>query len=98
MVQLWGVFMYRLMTGLRPFLDKLFKNCLHHLCGAWLLYGNVQPIPSWQSKISLRAWMRTAWGGFSSESVINRFMKCCLSNGTEDILWEEDDGCRQLFE
>jgi hypothetical protein len=48
-----GVFMYRLMIGLRLFLNKLFKNCLHHLCGAWLLYGNVLPIPSRQSKIPL---------------------------------------------
>lgn len=63
MVLLWGVFIYRLMTGLRLFLNKLLKNCLHHLCGTWLLYGNVLSIPSRQSKISLGVWIKPAWGG-----------------------------------
>lgn len=38
-------------------------------------------------------WILTAWGRISSESIVNGFKKCCISNaldGSEnDILWEE---------
>jgi hypothetical protein len=91
MVLLWGVFMHRLMTDMRLFEINYSRSACITFVG---LYGNVLPIPSWKSKISLGVWIKTAWEGISSESVINRLKNCCLSNGTdrmEDILWEEDD-------
>jgi hypothetical protein len=75
-------------------------GCIHVQINDWLealLKQIIQELPASSVWGMAAVWKCPARGGTSSELVINKFTKCCLSNGTEDILWEEGDGCRQLF-
>ena len=76
--------------------NKPFKNNLRKNYTAWLLAGNHALTPSGKIKKPsvqlLCEWILQAWADVSSESIINGFKKCCISNamdGTEDdLLWE----------
>lgn len=77
--------------------NKPFKNNLRKNYTAWLLAGNYVLTPSGKiqkpSAYLLCEWILQAWADVSSESIINGFKKCCISNlmdGSEDdLMWEE---------
>ncbi|KAL7386413.1 hypothetical protein ABVT39_007991 [Epinephelus coioides] len=89
------------MTGQLRVLDvvvnKPFKNNLRKNYTAWLLADNHVLTPS--GKIQkppvrlLCEWIRQAWADVFSESIINGFKKCCISNvmdvTEDDLMWEE---------
>ena len=89
------------MTGQLQVLDvvvnKPFKDNLRKRYTAWLLAGDHALTPTGKiKKPEVRAlceWILQAWNEVSSESIINGFKKCCVSNamdGSEDdVLWEE---------
>lgn len=80
--------------------NKPFKDNIRKLYSDWLLNKDHPLTPSGKIKkpsvTLLCEWILASWSTISSESIINGFKKCCVSNaldGTEDdLLWEENTG------
>lgn len=77
--------------------NKPFKDKMRALYNDWLLCDNHPLTPSGKIKkpsvTQLCAWISAAWQSITSESIVNGFKKCCISNdlnGTEDDnLWQD---------
>lgn len=77
--------------------NKPFKNNLRKNYTAWLLAGNHVLTPTGKiqkpSAHLLCEWILQAWADVSSESIINGFKRCCISNlmdgSKDDLMWEE---------
>uniref|UniRef100_A0A672HC27 HTH CENPB-type domain-containing protein n=1 Tax=Salarias fasciatus TaxID=181472 RepID=A0A672HC27_SALFA len=77
--------------------NKPFKDNLRKKYTEWLLSADHALTPTGRiQKPAVRLlceWVLQAWDAVSSESIINGFKKCCISNamdGSEDdVLWEE---------
>lgn len=84
--------------------NKPFKDNLRKRYTDWLLSGDHTLTPSGKiQKPAVRLlceWVLNAWAKVSSESIINGFKKCCLSNamdGSEDdVLWEGPTGAQTV--
>ena len=84
--------------------NKPFKDNLRKKYTEWLLSGNHALTPTGKiQKPSVRLlceWILHAWDAIPSQSIIDGFKKCCISNaldGSEDdVLWEEPVEAEQL--
>lgn len=81
--------------------NKPFKDNIRKLYSDWLLNEDHPLTPSGKIKkpsvTLLCEWIFASRSTISSESIVNGFKKCCVSNaldGTEDdvLLWEENTG------
>lgn len=77
--------------------NKPFKDNLKQLYSNWLLDGGHALTPTGKlhkpSIALLGEWILKAWAKISSESIVEGFKKCCITNaldGSEDdILWRD---------
>ena len=72
--------------------NKPFKDNIRKLYSDWLLNKDHPLTPSGKIKkpsvTLLCEWILASWSTISSESIINGFKKCCVSNALDDT---EDD-------
>ena len=93
-----GVYYYFKMQPLDVAINRPFKEEMQRLWCEWMIDGQHTYTPTGRQRrcdVSIICeWIIQAWASISKQTIINGFLKCCISNALDgsqdDKIWKYD--------